>query len=125
MKAAGDDRLTGTHYDWLRNRAAMGPRDRREFDVLRKSELKTARAWALKETAMALYGYIYERPARKHFRWWLNWALRSRLKPMIEVARMLKRRFAFRNNQNFIHAIYFPAAASTWRRYPLDTPGTP
>ena len=93
LKAAGDDTLTGTRYDWLRNRAAMEPRDRRQFDVLRRSGLKTARAWALKETAMALYDYVYERPRRKHFRWWQNWALRSRLKPMIAVARMFKRRF--------------------------------
>lgn len=93
LKAAGDDRLAGTRYDWLRNPAAMEPKDRQEFADLRTSELKTARAWALKETAMALYSYIYERPARKHFRWWHNWAVRSRLPPMIAVARMLKRRF--------------------------------
>ena len=93
LKASGDDRLTGTRYDWLRNPAAMEPKDRREFTELRKSGLKTARAWALKETAMALYNYVYERPARKHFRWWHNWAVRSRLPPMIETARMLKRRF--------------------------------
>src|SRR5687768_5692860 len=42
---------------------------------------------------MALYGYTYERSARKHFRWWYNWAVRSRLQPMIEVAGMMKRRF--------------------------------
>jgi transposase len=93
LKAAGDDRLAGTRYDWLRNPAAMEPDDRKEFAELRNSELKTARAWALKETAMTLYSYVYERPARKHFRWWHNWAVRSRLQPMIEVARMLKRRF--------------------------------
>jgi transposase len=93
LKAAGDDRLVGTRYDWLRARAAMEPKDRRAFDELRQSSLKTARAWTLKETAMALYSYVYERPARKHFRWWQNWARRSRLQPMIEVARMLKRRF--------------------------------
>ena len=93
LKAAGDDRLTGTRYDWLRNPVAMEPKDRREFAELRKSGLQTARAWALKETGMALFSYIYERPARKHFRWWSNWAARSRLQPMIEVGRMLKRRF--------------------------------
>ena len=93
LRAAGDDRLAGTRYDWLRNPAAMDPKDRQEFAQLRKSELKTARAWALKETAMALYSYTYERPARKHFRWWHGWAVRSRLQPMIEVSRMLKRRF--------------------------------
>jgi transposase len=94
LKARGDDRLAGTRYDWLRNPTGMERKDRVEFAKLRKSNLKTARAWALKETAMALYGYVYERPARKHFRWWHRWAMRSRLQPMIAVAHMLKRRFA-------------------------------
>ncbi len=138
LRAAGDDRLAGTRYDWLRSAAAMEPADRRELLELRKSGLKTGRAWALKELGMAFFDYRYERPARKHFRWWYNWAVRSRLKPMLKVARMLKRRFdniityirhrvtnasseslnakiqwvkytarGFRNQQNFITAIYF------------------
>jgi transposase len=53
LKAAGDDRLNRTRYDWLRNPASMEPKDRKEFAELRNSELKTGRAWALKETAMA------------------------------------------------------------------------
>jgi len=93
LRAAGDDRLTGTRYDWLRNPAAMEPADRKAFAALRQSGLKTARAWTLKETAMALFSYQYERPARKHFRWWHGWAVRSRLRPMLDVARTLKRRF--------------------------------
>ena len=71
----------------------MEGEQKREFAELRKSELKTARAWALKETAMDLYDYVYEKPARRHFHWWYNWAVRSRLQPMKEVAAMLKRRF--------------------------------
>jgi transposase len=94
LRAGGDDRLVGTRYDWLRNPAAADARDRRAFAALRHSELKTARAWALKETAMSLYNYTYEGPARKHFQWWHRWAVRSRLRPMIEVAGMMKRRFA-------------------------------
>jgi len=93
LKAAGDDRLAGTRYDWLRNPVSMEPKDRKEFAELRNSELKTARAWALRETFLRLYEYVYERPARKHSRWWHNWAARSRLQPMVETARMLKRRF--------------------------------
>ena len=94
LRADGDDTLVGTRYDWLRHPARMEPKDRRAFAALRDSGLKTARAWALKETMMAFFDYRYERPARKHFRWWHNWAVRSRLQPMIEVGRMLKRRFA-------------------------------
>ena len=93
LKGEGDERLTGTKYAWLSNPATMDAEQRREFAILRQSELKTARAWALKETAMALYNYVYEKPARKHFQWWYNWAMRSRLEPMKEKARMLKRRF--------------------------------
>jgi len=93
LKAEGDERLKGTKYDWLRNPASMEGEQKREFAELRKSELKTARAWALKETAMDLYDYMYEKPARRHFHWWYNWAVRSRLQPMKEVAAMLKRRF--------------------------------
>jgi transposase len=44
LQAAGDDRLAGTRYDWLRNPAAMEAKERLEFAVLRKSGLKTARA---------------------------------------------------------------------------------
>lgn len=93
LRAAGDDTLAGTRYDWLKHPARMEPADRKAFKELRDSGLKTARAWALKETMMAFFDYHYERPARKHFRWWSGWAARSRLQPMIEVGRMLKRRF--------------------------------
>ena len=92
LKAAGNDRLSGTRYDWLRHPARMEPKDQKEFAQSRNSGLKTARAWALKETGMALFSFVYERPARRHFRSWHNWAVRSRLKPIIEVGRMLKRR---------------------------------
>ncbi len=43
---------------------------------------------------MVLWDYHYEGPARKHFHWWYQWATHSRLKPMIEKARMLKKRLA-------------------------------
>lgn len=93
LRAAGDDRLAGTRYDWLRHPARMEPGDRERFDALRKSGLKTARAWALREAMMSLFEYIYERPAREHHRWWHGWAMRSRLEPMKKVAKMIERRF--------------------------------
>jgi transposase len=62
----------------------------RAFAALRTSTLKVARAWALKETAANLWEYRYVGPARRFFRRWYFWATHSRLKPMIEKARMLK-----------------------------------
>jgi transposase len=44
LPAAGDDRLVGTRYDWLKHPAGMEPSDRREFSALRDSALKTALA---------------------------------------------------------------------------------
>ncbi len=58
LRAEGDERLVGTRYDWLHNPTSMDPKSRREFAALRNSDLKTARAWAMKETAMSLYHYV-------------------------------------------------------------------
>jgi len=92
LREAGDERLVGTRYDWLRHPDSFEDSQWREFGYLRRSKLKTARAWALKEQAMVLWDYHYEGPARKHFDWWYRWATHSRLKPMIEKAKMLKAR---------------------------------
>jgi transposase len=93
LRSKGDDRLNGTRYLWLTNLDALRAKDKKHFARLRQSHLKTARAWALRQAAMKLFDYVYEQPARKHFRWWYQWAVRSRLQPMIKVARMLQRRF--------------------------------
>jgi transposase len=92
LRADGDERLVGTKYRWLRNPENFERQQWREFADLRNSNLKTARAWALKETAMGLWEYRYEGAARKQFAWWYRWATHSRLKPMIEKAKMLKSR---------------------------------
>ncbi len=92
LRAEGDDRLVGTKYQWLRHPDHFTDPQWRKFRGLRTSNLKTARAWALKEQAMALWDFRYEAPARKHFAWWYRWATHSRLKPMIEKAKMLKSR---------------------------------
>jgi transposase len=92
LRTAGDDRLVGSKYQWLRNPDNFSDDQWREFRELRHSKLKTARAWTLKEQAMLLWDYTYEASAQKHFAWWHRWATHSRLKPMIAKARMLKSR---------------------------------
>lgn len=94
LRSRGDDQLVGTKYQWLRNPDKMADDQWREFGALRRGKLKTARAWALKEQAMVLWDYRYEACARKHFGWWYRWATHSRLKPMIEKAKMLKSHLA-------------------------------
>jgi len=92
----------------------MEDTDWRAFAALRRSELKAARAWALKETAMSLYNYTYEGSGRKYFERWHSWAVRSRLRPIVEVAGLLKRRFA--------NIILTSSTASPTRRAIRSTP---
>ena len=92
LKADGDQRLKGIRYKWLRNPDNMKWKDKLHFAALKNSHLKSSRAWALKQSAMELFDYVSEVWARKHFRWWFNWASHSRLAPMIKVGGMLKRR---------------------------------
>ena len=94
LREEKDDRLVGTRYQWLRHPDNFEDSQWREFQGLRHSKLKTARAWALKEQAMVLWDYHYETSARKHFAWWYRWASRSRLQPMMDKAKMLKGRLA-------------------------------
>ena len=91
LRAAGDTRLTGTKYAWLRTPAHFTYAKWQAFAALRTSTLKVARAWALKEAAATLWGYRYVGAAQTFFRRWYFWATHSRLPPMIEKARMLKR----------------------------------
>ena len=57
MKAGKAD-LKGTKYDHLSNPKNMTRRQKQRFKALRDSTLKTARAWAIKELAMSLWGYV-------------------------------------------------------------------
>nr|VFK68035.1 MAG: Transposase [Candidatus Kentron sp. UNK]VFK73315.1 MAG: Transposase [Candidatus Kentron sp. UNK] len=69
----------------------MSARQWRDFKSLRESALKTARAWAIKELAMSLWHYVSKAWAKKGWKRWLSWAVRSRLEPIKKVARMIKK----------------------------------
>lgn len=87
----GQSLLTGSKYLWLANPDNMNEKHWESFQALVQSKLKTARAWALKETAMTLWDFVSRGWARKAWLKWLAWAQRSRLKPMREVAKTIKR----------------------------------
>jgi transposase len=83
--------LKGSKYDWLYNPENMTHKQKRRFKVLRESALKTVRAWAIKEIAMSLWHYVSKTWARKGWERWLSWAVRSRLDPVKEVAKTIKK----------------------------------
>ena len=91
LRAEGDDRLVKTKYQWLQNPDRMSRKQSRAFAPLRDSVLKVARAWAIKESAMGLWGYVSRGWAARMWTRWYSWAIRSRLEPVKRVARMIKR----------------------------------
>jgi transposase len=92
LKDGGASELKGTKYNWLKNSARIDNRtgDRREFLKLSRSNLKTARAWRIKEAAGLLWDFVYEAVAEKRWKELLGWMNRSRLEPIIKVAKTIK-----------------------------------
>jgi transposase len=87
---AGNRLLTNTRYLWLKNPANISDEQWANFQHLRNSNLRTARAWALKETAMQLWHYTSRTWAEKGWLRWYAWAARCRLEPIKKVGQMVK-----------------------------------
>ena len=94
LKKSGDERLKGSKQLWLFNPENLSEDRWIEFEVLKDQELKTSRAWAIKEQFRWFWEYHYAGNARKFFDRWYGWAARSRLKPISDAAKMLKRHLA-------------------------------
>jgi transposase len=87
----GDDRMKGSKYHWLRRPVNMSWHQRQTFSALKRSSLKTARAWSIKECAASLWCYQSRTWAQKAWRRLINWMGRSRLKPMQDVGKTLRK----------------------------------
>jgi len=90
LMAQGEEFLKGTKHLWLMNKEHIPEWRKGEFEEIRKMKLKTARAWAIKESLRHLWDYRYPKNAAKYFKRWYFWATHSRLKPMIKAAKTLK-----------------------------------
>lgn len=86
----GDDRLVGTKFTWLVNEERISEEFTEQFEGLKRSDLKVSRAWAIKELFRDFWTYSYAGWAKRHFDKWYSWAIRSRLEPIKEKARMIK-----------------------------------
>jgi len=91
LKADGDETLKGTKQLWLYNPENMSDEQWDQFESLKNVELKTSRAWAIREQFRWFWEYRYAGHAKKFFARWYSWASRSRLAPVKAVAKMLKR----------------------------------
>jgi transposase len=82
--------LRGTRYIWLRNPDNLSERQRLTLENLPTRHLKTARAYQIR----LAFQEFYERPsdeAASYLKKWYFWATHSRLEPVIDAARTVKR----------------------------------
>jgi transposase len=93
LRQHGDDTLTGSKCLWRQGEENVPEPQRERFEVLRGRQLKlrTARAWAIKESLRDLWRCRGRAQAEGQWRWWYGWASRSRLPPVRKVAKMLRR----------------------------------
>jgi len=96
LKSEGnEDLLKGTKYHWQRSNLKTDNRtkDRKSFIPLTKMNLKTARAWRIKEVANELWNFTYMGVAERQWKQLFFWMSHSRLKPVIDLFRTIKRYF--------------------------------
>ena len=89
LKQAGDETLKGTKHLWLYSAENVPEKRAEQFEAVKDLNLKTSRAWAIKETLRDLWEYTYRGPARRFFRQWFGWARRSKLAPIKKLAMTL------------------------------------
>lgn len=83
--------LKKTRYILLKNPWNLNPKEKRRLSHLVKLNLRVVRGYLLKESFQKFWDYISSGWAEKHLKHWLWWASHSRLEPMKEFARMIRR----------------------------------
>jgi transposase len=91
LREEGDDRLVGSKHMWLYGRENLPDRYTEAFADLRRANLKTGRAWAIKEMLRDFWDRPSEKAGERWYKRWRAWAVRSRLVPVKQVAAMIHR----------------------------------
>jgi transposase len=87
----GESILNKTKFLWLKNPNNWTDSQRERFNTLKIDALEVGRAWSIAQAFSGFWDYHYAGSARKFFDRWYFWATHSRLKPIIEAAKTLKR----------------------------------
>jgi transposase len=90
LSKQGNEVLSGTRYVWLYSRENLPSKYWEDFYALKDSDLKTARAWAIKENLRHLWDYKTMRWGEPFWKRWYFWATHSRLEPVKKAAKTFK-----------------------------------
>jgi transposase len=91
LRAKGDETLARSRYLWLYAEENIPETRQADFKELRHLKLRTARAWAIKESLREFWDCPTQRQAEQFWKDWFGWAIRSRLKPIAYAARTVQR----------------------------------
>lgn len=86
-----DPILRKTRYLWFKNRSSLTLNGEIRFDELSKMNLKTARAYRMKEALMVIWECFDIQKPTPIFKRWYFWTTHSQLEPMVKLAKTLKR----------------------------------
>ena len=91
LMAEGDDTLKRTRFDWLFDPANMSSERYARFEKLVQKNTKTSRAWYHRILFTEFWEHPNAESTGEFFKRWFSHAVRSKLAPVVEVARSLKR----------------------------------
>ena len=91
LKKKNPELLKRTRYIWLKNPENLTDKQRARLGHLEKLNLRSNRAYLLKEGFREFWNYKRKGWARRFLKKWFWWATHSRLKPMRDFAWMLRR----------------------------------
>jgi len=93
MESKINELLKGTRYIWLKNPENLTVSQEKLMKSLSQMNLKTERAYRIKRSLQEFYKIAKEdtKAAKKHLKQWYFWSTHSRLEPIIEAAKTIKR----------------------------------
>lgn len=83
--------LKKSRYLWLKNRGKLTVSQQSDLDWLTRMDCRTSKAYQIKLTLQRLWNHTDRADAEVFLKRWYFWATHSRLEPVIEAARSIKR----------------------------------
>ena len=96
------DVLKNTRHLWLKDRCHLTEKEIARFDALMELDHPLVEAWNVKYAFRFLYDRVSVEEAKKFFWVWFSWAVKTRLRPLLRVAKTF-----LRNHDRLANALRF------------------
>lgn len=83
--------LKDTRYIWLKNPENLTEKQRIKLKSIKEQDLETVRAYSIRLAIQKLWEFDNIKAAREYLDRCLSWASHSKLEPMVELARFIRR----------------------------------